>query len=376
MLIYIKSFISRLIMIVCRLFPMNKDKVVFKSDRGQQCTDSPLVLFKAMRQLYPNHDYVWIVTDVSQTIEGARIVKHGSIKEIYELATSRIWIDNKRKGLWTVKRNNQIYVQTWHGPIALKKVEKDIEDKLHPYYVKSAKHDSKVCDYFLSSCKWATNFYRNSFWYDGEILELGVPRSDIFYQDHSSIKKSIYEFYGLDDQTKLVLYAPTFRDIDSLSCYDIDMDRLVHTLSVKFGGKWKVILRLHPNLLNDQANLVYNENVLNGNKINDINDLIVSSEILITDYSSCMFDAMEAGKIVLLYATDIDNYRNERGFYFDLNELPFPIGENNDSFINLIADFNVDAYNHDVQVFKNQLHLFNNANSSFNLSNFLLGNKK
>lgn len=369
---YIKAFISRLVMVVCCLFPFQEDKVVFKSDRGQQATDSPLALYKAMRRLYPNFDYVWVLTNPSKTIDGARAVKHGSIQEIYELATAHIWIDNKRKGLWTTKRKNQIYVQTWHGPIALKKIEKDIEEKLQPYYVKSAKHDSKVCDYFLSSSKWTTNFYRNSFWYEGNILELGLPRSDIFYQDHSKTKQAVYDFYGLDQSVRFVLYAPTFRDGDSLSCYDIDFDRLIDTLSTKFGGCWKVILRLHPNLLENQSKLQYGDNVLNGNKISDINDLIVSCDILITDYSSCMFDAMEADKIVLLYATDIDNYKDERGFYFDLMELPFPLSENNDSLNDLIDEFDITAYEQKVQVFKDSLQLFNNENSSEKISRFLL----
>lgn len=373
MLNYLKALVSRLVMLFCRLVPMKEDKIVFKSDRGQQSTDSPLALYKTMQKMYPTLDYVWILKDPSKSIEGARTVKHGSFKEIFELATARIWIDNKRKGLWTVKRKHQIYVQTWHGPIALKKIEKDVEEKLPSYYVKSAKHDSKVCDYFLSSCAWATNFYLNSFWYDGNVLEYGVPRSDVFYQDNSDIKKSVYDYYGLDEKVKLVLYAPTFRDGDSLSCYDIDMERLIHSLSLKFGGQWKVILRLHPNLLADQSKIQYSKNVLNGNGISEISYLIVASEMLITDYSSCMFDAMEAGKIVLLYATDVDHYRNyERGFYFDLDDLPFPIGEDNESFIKLIEQFDYKAYQKNVSEFMDSLEFFNSAHSSELISKYLI----
>ena len=108
----------------CRHLPLEPKKVVFKSDRGTQCVDSPLALYEELRRCCPDYDLVWVVKDPSIAPRGCRTVQEGTLSEIRELATAGYWVDNKRKGCWVVKRNGQIYIQTWHGAIFLKHLEK------------------------------------------------------------------------------------------------------------------------------------------------------------------------------------------------------------------------------------------------------------
>jgi CDP-glycerol glycerophosphotransferase len=117
---------------------------------------------------------------------------------------------------------------------------------------------------------------------------------------------------------------------ESLEAYSIDYHRLINNLTTKFGGEWKVLLRLHPNLERRYKNISLDSDVIiDASQYQDINELIIASEILITDYSSCMFDAMVAGKIVFLFATDIDEYDKDRGRYFEFADLPFSLAVNN-----------------------------------------------
>ena len=361
---FIRDFFAKAYMCFCALKPLDNKCIVFKSDRGLQCTDSPYALFQEVRENYLDFKCIWVLKDLTKVPEGAVAVKEGSLQEIKALAISKYWIDNKRKGCWTRKRKGQVYIQTWHGPIAIKKIERDIEDRLPEYYVKSAKHDSKIADYFLSSSAWTTEFYRKSFWYDGNILEFGSPRSDIFYQDYARYYKKIKEHYQLPDDVKLLLYAPTFRDDGSIDAYDMDYKQTIKLMEKRFGGNWKILLRLHPNILNKQFILHYDQDILNGNTITDINELIVACDMLITDYSSCMFDAMEARKRVIIYASDIEKYRNERGFYFSMEELPFAKAENMQELKERIICFNESEYRAKVDAFKNKLQIFNRGDAA------------
>ena len=359
----IRDTVARALMLAFRLNQIDQKKVVFKSDRGIHCSDSPLALFETWKKMHPEYRFVWILKDCNNVPEGAEAVKEGSFAEIRALATAKYWVDNKRKGCWALKRKGQVYIQTWHGALFLKRVEKDIEDKLPRYYVKSAKHDSSIADFFLSSCKWSTEYYRRCFWYNGPILEYGVPRSDVFYRDSSKAKEKVFNYYRLDSKDRFLLYAPTFRD-DGRDIYALDYNRLLQSLKSKFGGSWKIVVRLHPNIQAERKMIIYSDDVLDGNLIPDINGMIVACDIMITDYSSVMFDAMEAKKTVFLFAPDIDDYRKDRGFTFSLDELPFPIAEDNEQLNRLVKDFNENKYHMKTGMFLDRIGLFNDGHAS------------
>lgn len=370
---WLRDNVVRAYMMMCRIYPINNKMFVFKSDRGGGCTDSPLCLFETLREKYPDYEAVWVLNDPAQKPEGAKVVKEGSFAEVKALATAGFWVDNKRKGCWTIKRKGQKYIQTWHGPIALKRVEKDIEDKLPPYYVKSCKHDSKIVDYFLSGSKWTTEFYRRSFWYDGEILELGIPRSDKLFRDPGDMITKIHEIYGLEDSVRLILYAPTFRDDGRRDVYCMDYHKVVDAMRERFGGDWKILVRMHPNMQKEKGIVTFDDEVLNGNLVEDIGDLIMSSDLLITDYSSCMFDAMEAGRKVLIFAPDIEMYREDRGFAMPMEDLPFEIAENNSELLEMIRSFDETVYADNVKAFSDKIGILDDGNASVKILEYLLG---
>ena len=129
----------------------------------------------------------------------------------HEMATARIWVDNVRKDSDIKKREGQYYIQTWHGAAPIKKVEKDVEDRLPNYYVANAMRDFEKCGCVLSlESVFYTNLYKRSFWYSGEIMQVGLPRQDIFFHLDNVIKEKVYRYYGIDKSYSMVLYAPTF----------------------------------------------------------------------------------------------------------------------------------------------------------------------
>lgn len=350
------------------LFPIKNNKVVFRSYRGKKYNDSPMYISEQLvvdaKETNTDIDVVWITDGKIKTPPEVRTVIQGSNRALYELATAKVWVDNVRKDLWDKKRKSQYYIQTWHAGTALKMVEKDALDKLPRAYIRRAIKDSKMADVFISASKDNTNLYKSAFWYNGEILEFGCPRSDIFYQKPDEYQKRVYAYFNLEKKDRVILYAPTFRNSGGLECYSIDYQKLLDILECQWGGKWKVIIRLHPNLAKKQDEISYGACILNGSSYPDINEIIIASELLITDYSSCMFDAMEAGKRVILYTSDEKSYLGERGTYFRLCDLPFPVAHNNIELQDCVKTFDSDKYYAEVKKFMDKLGFVNDGKAS------------
>lgn len=333
---------AQIFMRICQILPIQKNKIVFSSFQGKRYNDSPRVLSEALHE-QGEYDQVWILPESVEAPDYVRKVRGRSLAELYELATAKVWIDNCRKDVWVRKRKGQLYIQTWHGGVALKKVEKDAQDTLPAVYVKSAINDSRMADYFVSESAWRTNNYRQSFWYDGPIIEGGIVRAQKI--EETQAREKVRQALNLDANTQIALYAPTFRSTKALDCYDIDYTALLKALEEKFGGNWVVVVRLHPNISHLNEQITYSEKLINGTNYPVLNELMAAASVVITDFSGCMFDALREGKYLFLYASDYERYiTQERGLYFDLSTFPNGICKSNDQLIETIRAFDKEDY--------------------------------
>ena len=365
-----RGLIANIFLRFCWLFPL-QDKIVFSSYDGSYFNDNPAAVYKALLEKNSNLKYVWLMKDAHYTIEGASVVKVTSFRAIYELATAKCWVDNKRKQYWLRKRKGQYYVQLWHANISLKIVEKDASDKLGNY-VDGAINDSQMADVFVSGSKWQTDNYRSSFWYDGKILECGSPRSDVLYSDRRQKTKKVFDFYHLSNETNVILYAPTFRNSKRTDCYDLDLKAMIHACEEKWGGSWVALIRLHPNIQSKMNELTFNDKILNGSLYPDINELILASKIVITDYSSLIFDSMITENILMMYVKDADEYQKERGLYWKMEELPFLIAYNNNDAVENISRFSDIEYSEKLQKFIDDVGIIQNPHSSESVADEIL----
>ncbi len=127
-------------------------------------------------------------------------------------------------------------------------------------------------------------------------MEYGLPVSECFYKDFSIVKDKVRKFFKIDEEVKIALYVPTFREKDCLDSYDMDYERVLKALCQRWAGSWKLVIRLHPNIQFLQKNIRYNEHILNGSNYSMANELIIASDLVLTDYSGCMFHGLEANK--------------------------------------------------------------------------------
>lgn len=307
-----------------------------------------------------NYELIWITRENMITNqdfpERIKVVTDKNIfKLLYYISTAKICISNSYFGLekYNYKKKNQIFIDTWHGSLGIKRIGATEKDRLYN------QKKLKDVDIFISNSDFETDVYRKSLVFDKKIYKLGHPRNDIFFENSphclnkEHIKEKISEYIRTNiNDKKIVLYAPTFRENPRTDCFDMNYELLLDSLNEKYNAQFILALRFHP-----RTDIVCRKKVKNTERIfdfthfDDMQGLMAVSDILITDYSSCIFDFMLSRKPAFIYASDIKKYNNERGFYYPLESTPFPIIKNNEELKKTILDFDDKIYLEKTQKF-------------------------
>ena len=286
-------------------------------------------------------------------------VKLGSFKYYYYVMTSKFFITTSGAIAYIPFRKKQIVINTWHGGGAYKKMGLDTTNNF--FYKLDCKLTAKKTSYFLSSNKYFSNVVNSSLLISyNKFLNIGLPRNDIFFKDYSNIAKKVKNHYKIDENKKIIMYAPTYRPFKGnpfflkheLGPYEIDTELILEELKKKFSGEWVFVLRLHPSI----AELIQknsNEKVINVSDYDDIQELMCASDILINDYSSTMWDFVQTKKPCFIFAKDLDEYENSTGLYTQPSSWPFPLARNNQEFVENIRIFDNEKYLKDVEYYFN-----------------------
>ena len=335
---------------------IDNNKVFLVSYSGKSLGDNPGAVFNYLRN---KNDYTFVFAynyDNGLKDKNVIFVKYRTLfnfRFYYHLFTSKVIINNSRFNFDIKKRNNQLYIQTWHGGGAQKKAEGDSIQSLSKKYIKNAIQDSKYIDLFLSDSNFMSSVYSKSYWYNGPILETGYPRYDNLLNTNSSmdLKKSVFDYFKIDSDTKLLLYAPTFRNDFSLDYYDVDFNEIIKSLENKYKTKILLLIKLHPNMSKLHFVPNCNKQWLDVTNYFDSQALLCASDFLISDYSSISFDFCLMKKPVIRYASDLHKYEKERSFYFDFKEYPFPFAKTNAELVKIIEEFDYKKYLYDLESF-------------------------
>ncbi len=357
-----KNILKKIIMLFMSLIgKINNNKIIFINFNGKGYGCNPKYIAEELHKRNKKYNLIWAVRDMDDKTVPSYIkkVKINRLRFFYDMATAKIWISNVRLPEYIHKKKNQFYIQTWHGGVALKKIEAAVADKLSKEYVKSAKKDSVMTDLMLSNSSFCTKMYKSDFWYNGDILECGSPRNDLFFRKNiNNIKKNIFNKYNVSKNKKVILYAPTFRNSDEYNYFSLDFKKLIS----KLNDDYVVFVRLHPNVQNN--NYEFNSSIINVSDYGDIQELLIITDILITDYSSVMFEYLNIGNQIYLYVPDLNDYIDERGFYFSYKDLPFPILCSSDELIKSIKDNKYKDYTNAKKKFIKELNLMDDGCAS------------
>ncbi len=367
----------------CRKYPIQENKIVFTTIEGStgfSCNPKYIALELLRRNL--GLDLVWLVDDMKKEFpKGIRKVKNTLKKRAYELSTAKVWIDNSRKQLEVRKRPGQFYLQTWHGSIWIKPLGLERKEKFSKIAYLVSKHDSQMVDCLLSNSKWLEQHAEIGLVYSGEMIRTGTPRCDVMINGRKEWHRRIREFYNLPFETKILLYAPTFRagsqginrNVD-IAVDEPDYVKVINAMEERFGNKWAVFLRLHPQLTARHINhdsII--SSVINASQYDDIYELLSGCDAVLTDYSSVAFDGAVMGVPTFMYMPDYNEYKNDRGsLVWDINELPFPHAEDDESLVKMIRGFDARGYKIAIQKFKENVELFEQGDASIRAANYIL----
>ena len=196
----------------------------------------------------------------------------------------------------------------------------------------------------LSDNPFSTEVFQSCFLFDREnILEAGYPANDPLYaEDRDERAEKIKKKLGIPKDKKVILYAPTWRDDNFFSAgqYGFELDLDLNRLKKEFGDEYVVLLRLHYFVVEQMDLSKYGDFTIDGCSYDDITDLYLVSDILMTDYSSVFFDYANLQRPILFFTYDLDRYRDVlRGFYLDMEkDLPGPLLITNDDVVEAIKN--------------------------------------
>ena len=338
--------------------PIDNNKILFKTTSGSYNCNPKYIAEEIIRRKLP-YELVWSVNKnilkyIDSFPKNIKLVLENTQEDIKENRTAKIIVENERHELYTsqgyFKRSGQIYIQTFHGSMGFKKVGTDRNDAKYIDWT-LAKADSSQIDYSTSNCKWESDIYKRLFFGYSKILEVGHPRNDILFKDNKKIKEKVYKYFEIPKDKKLVLYAPTLREDRDMTCYNLDYKKVEEALSLKFGSEWVLMAKLHPWMLDYQEEFFKGHKIINATTYPDIQELMACADVMVSDYSSCLTDFMLTKRPAFIYATDIEKYDNDRGFYYPLSSSPFSIAKNNSEMVENIENYHSELYNKKVEEF-------------------------
>lgn len=368
--------LHRLYMKICwNLFvflPLDRKKIIFSNFNGGGYGDNPKFIAQEFLKRGLDLKLYWVSASDYNLPKGILPLRPNTTAFAFHMATAGTWVDDTRKLYYFKKRPGQFYIQTWHGGLGLKKVEKDCEAALSREYVNYAKIDSQNIDLLLVCCKWEYDSYQESFWYDGPILKKGIPKNDIYFEDPAPYRDKVLKHFSLPSDTKLALYAPTYRDSRKTDMYNLNYEQLLLSLKKRFGGTWAVLVRMHPNVSYQDYPLTYTERILNASPYENMQELLVASDIIISDYSGCAFDFPMIGKPGFLYAEDYEEMKRTKDYYFDLKELPFTLALSNEELMEQIEAFDEAAYEKGCKEFRDMLQFYDDGHASEAVADLIL----
>ena len=359
------------------ILPIKRNKVVFSTfegDGGFCC--NPRYIAEELHSRNKKLKLIWLTRKNSSDFPSYITVKKYTLLSIvYHLATAKLWIDNYRKPFGTLKRKNQLYIQTWHASFGFKAVGLFRGNAFPEIARLVSEWDSKLVDCMISNSAYCESVYPKKILYSGPTLRTGSPRVDCLINQKEKLRENIRECLKLDKETKLALFAPTFRGGNQKGkktvvseIPSIDFVKLIEVLEEKFGGAWRILLRLHPQLsakMKEMPLLNSCKNLFDVSQMPDMSQILGGVDVLITDYSSCAFDAAFAGIPVFLYADDVQDYVKDRGeFMWKREELPFSISETNEELLKIIRNYSDEEYKASMKSFMQKHEVVEDGHAS------------
>lgn len=327
MTIKIKIAVIRLVQIFLFFLPLKKNRIMFYANNRKGYVCNPAALMDAIWRNYPGeYELIWVTRfpESCEALDDIIVVKQRSLAYFKYFIRTKYMITNDMIDEALVKKRGQIFLSTWHGGGAYKKVGMSTRSEDIHFAQNFQKWYGRL-DYFVSSCQKCTDMYAEAFGLDKQsFLATGTPRNDIFFANHEEINQRVRSFYELSEQTKILLFAPSFQmSAPEKEHYDREeLIKVTKQLHERTGTPWVTLYRSH--YLRDEEKNEESSLLLDGNAYYEMQDLLYAADVLVTDFSSCIWDFSFTGRPILMLENRLLEYEKEdRGFFVPQETWPY-----------------------------------------------------
>ncbi|MGE6979868.1 CDP-glycerol glycerophosphotransferase family protein [Kluyvera intermedia] len=363
---FVKYLISKIICVLLLplyVFKVKKNRILFISYGGLQYSCNPKYITDFLIKNHDGkYDIIWVFKKPEnfKHIDKSIVkVKYLSLIHFYYVITSSVCITNMGFNKFFFVRKNQRFVQTWHGGGAYKRSGESMRKKYFQRIL-DRQHDDMITD-FISSSKYFSDYFISDLSYRNNILPIGMPRNSFLIneKDNQKLKNEILTKIDIDHHVGkfYVLYAPTWRD--DKEKYELpNFDNIIKELSEKFEKEIVILFRSHHfhNIASDDVSN-YCINVTN---YPDMQELLLVSDVLISDYSSCIWDFSLLLRPCFLYVPDLSKYESLRGLYTNIYDWGFVVCENKIALDNEIKIFIQDEIENKIKEMHSQFGIYEN----------------
>lgn len=373
----IKKIIWRMYRIATKVLKVKKNIIIFESNQGRNYTGNPKYIYEELvnQGLDLKYKCYYIFSSKQTSIPGHGVcIKRNSPFYFYIMAIAGVWVSDSRLPDRLKKRKDTLYIQTWHGT-PLKKLALDMEDVFMAgsagieQYKRRFSENTKTWDCLISQNQYSTTIFQRCFDFHKKMLEIGYPRNDILvnHNDEAFIIK-LKKKFQLPFDKKIILYAPTWRDNEfyEKGKYKFNVSMDFDLLKEKLSQEYVMIVKYHYLIMDAIDWSKYEGFVYQYSRDCDIADLYLVSDMMITDYSSVMFDYSVLKRPMLFYAYDLEHYKNNlRGFYFDfMEEVPGPISQTTEQLIEDIQTYDFKVYQDKYNKFTEKFNYLDDGKAS------------
>lgn len=374
---YMSNCFFQILLKVFYIFPIKKNRILFMSFEARKYACNPRRISEYLEKQYPGKfEIIWAFEDNASfewlaDWNHCRTVKYGSAKFYKYALTSQVFVYNMRIPAMIPFRKKQLTIGTGHGGGAYKKLLLD-NPKLKNIDRRIQKLSADHTDILVSSCKAYTNYVvRGAFNHKGECLECGMPRNDeLINTKDTKTADYIRKYYQIPKDNKIILYAPTYRKgkRNHPTDYNLDVKGIAQAATKRFGGQWTILYRMHYFIKKRLPADTNGQHIVDVTEYGDMQDLLLASDILITDYSSSVWDYSFLKRPCFLYTTDLDDYLENQGFYVDVRNWPFPLAKTNEALVENILHFDEENYTAAVEKHHHDLGSFENGTATKTIS--------
>lgn len=345
---YIKAIVTTSLRIILRIFyllPLKKQRIIFESFNGKLIGCNPYYIYQALLKEHPDYQYIWCYNKKSNNTKTTHYVSKNSLAYIYHLLTARIYITNDSVPQYIPFRKKQIVINTWHGGGAYKKVGMELGKQCNWYNQLNLRRTSQSTTYFISSSKGFSNAAPKAYLISpSKILPFGMPRNDIFFnnKEMNIANNKIRSLYKISDKDFVVLYAPTFRK----SKFNLlpDFELISKAIKDKFKCQSVCFLVRAHHTISSAFSTLRNNWCIDVSDYPYMQDLLCTAQMLISDYSSCIWDYSYTYRPCILYTPDLLEYQSDRDFHNPIKTWGFPIAQTNEELLSIIHSFNKNLF--------------------------------